>query len=310
MDLRGQLIKGVWAGLILLSFCGLPARACDTNGNIEDVPTPTKLASLLPPGGIDALDINFWLIWSSPDDRGDKRDSMYMNWRVEARQGWLYIEHIYGSDYGGRHEGGFHYRKRFKYTPEGSFDSYFAELHLGGGERQDITGKIIHDQLVLKTVHTKRWLVFKPTITERKIPLVTFEDTVPVEWMPLIIAYHIRNGSLGYKVDTLELATGETGLTLVEDMGTELYQYGAQLEIAHFLSIEIGVERGSRRRTETMKLLTARDGNYFQFFYPDSDTSVRRSTIDEVGRIFDVKKVVRDSPDTFSLYAPYRAAQE
>lgn len=301
MRLRGLLNLITIFLLCLVTTSGASAWANDEIEDIEHVPTPTQLADLLPAGGIHAIDIGFWLIWSSPDEQGKKRDSLYMNWTIEQRVGLLYVEHIYGSDRGGRHGAGFHYRKRFKYHPDGTLKSYYADLQLGGGDRQTINGEIRGDALVLATVHRDRWLVLKPTTTERMIALSRFDQAVPVEWMPLIIAYHIRRGSLGYEVETMEFATGEIGYTRVEDMGTEVYRYGAQIDIAHFLGIEIDVKRSGSHRKETMKLLTARDGNYFQFFNPNTDTSVRRSTIDEVGEIFNVQKA---DPNVFNRFSP------
>lgn len=284
----------------------LPADGIE---DIEHVPTPTRLPELLPPGGIDAVDIGFWLIFATPDEDGAPSDSMYMYWSVEPRLGRLYIEHIYGSNRGGREGSGFHYRKRLIYSRRGEFLSYTADLQLGAGHRQSITGKLDADQIVLTTINRRGHTGFKQHVSERSIPVSTFNDAVPVEWMPLVIAYHIRHGSLGYDLTTLEFATGQMGQTRIEDLGTELYQHAAELHNAHFLGVDIRVAGQRTKRRETLKVLTAKDGNYFQIHYQEgSGTTVRRSSIDEVVEVFGVEMPAPAPVDWFTPLTRRRAS--
>jgi len=288
-------------GLLLLHGPPIFADAQAPPTNIEDAPTPTALHDLLPEAGVDAVDIAFWLIFSTPrDEDGDSRDSLFMYWSVQPiGLGRLRFQHVYGTHPPGDEgpDRAYLYHKQLIYDADGNIVSYHADFDLPGTDRWVIVGRVVGDDFLLTTTLDKGLHLARLNRESRAIPLSRFDTAVPVEWMPLVIAYHLRRGHLGYRLTTIEFATRQVAQTRATDLGIEMVEHEGDRVPAHFIGFELAFDPSHGVSDETIKVLALKNGEYMRMHYQhDELTPVRRATAQQVADAFGVNVYAKREP--------------
>lgn len=219
--------------LLLLVLLLCPAAfAEDAEIDIENAPTPTQLLELLPEGGIDAVHIEAWTLTKATREKMpiptlDK----YSHWLVKTVDDRLVVQ--LRQCYIGRRNS--LTVQRFTYSSAGEFEAYRETRRSRGQLTADMIGKVEGDQLVIKPNPEATGLNANLS-RERSVPLETFKTHVPIAWLPLVRAYHIRQEHLGYHYATVDLTrSAEKFSRKVEDVGSEVLEIGGKQAIGHLL---------------------------------------------------------------------------
>ncbi|MEM1356142.1 MAG: hypothetical protein AAGC44_10680 [Planctomycetota bacterium] len=205
-----------------------------TEGEIDpdNVASPLSLVELLPPGGIEDINIDF-VTRSRTLREGAVNPSldMYVRCIIKPVNGQLhfYRQRVY------ERTQRFAIVSRTVYDAQGRFVSY-DRLHLTADEVfSRTTASLEDDALVLQTRQQGR-----SQSIESRVPRERFEQTVPSAWLPLVYAYHFREEHLGFHLITLDLDMGGR-LTRyeVDDLGIEQYELSGQTHPAHLLKFDV-----------------------------------------------------------------------
>lgn len=225
----GMMHRFTLLTLLLFTFA-LPAW-CETLGpdvDIENVPTPLTLPELLPPGGIDAVDVDFWMRIEASYD-GRPMDSRFIHWQIKPVDGQL----VFTLESGTAGNSKLHSCAQITYAKTGELTAYRNVSYLHGKKASEVVGTVVDDQLVLKDT------TFEgngQSVTTETKSLKPFETTVPSEWFSLIAAYHIRKGSLGYQFERTDTAYRfQHADTIIEDVGTEQVEWNGKTYTARML---------------------------------------------------------------------------
>lgn len=229
------------AALPCLGEPGVEVTGVDIPGaEVEDVPTPLTLGALLPPGGVEAVDAEFWMrIEVSRQDR--PMEARFIHWHIRGVQGQLVctIE-------SGRAESKEHSIATMTYSKQGKLSSYRNVSHLGGRKTSDTVGEVLNNKLVAKT--TTYDAAGNTSVNEQTRSLAVFEKTVPSEWFTIIAAYHIRKGSLSYAFARTDTSYNfQHAETSIEDVGTEEVQWEGKTYTATML---LGERTFSKRQRD------------------------------------------------------------
>lgn len=230
----------------MLCFVVLPSLADDEDFDIENVKTPTKLAELLPEGGIDAVDVEYWLLTKTTKDGFAWGSERYSFCTIKPIDGRL----VFTVQYGYAGANGYHRMSSSAYTADGKLDTYEELMHSRGKIRRKLTGKVVEDELVIKTTIYNNDGQISHDGDTRKVALKDFEGAVPSHWIPLVMAYHVREGSLGYRFTSIDMSrSNERSDTVVEDIGTQNVEHNGKPANAHVLMSKRTVPN-SRNKTE------------------------------------------------------------
>jgi len=250
--------------------------------NIENVPTPTTLAELLPEGGIDAVDVDYWLTMTMKTKAGQVGNECYYHWSIKPEGDTLVFEFRYG--YNGANAR--HTHRRTAYSAKGDVVGYREVTRFSNGETRTKTGEVVGDEWVVKTTVSAIDGEVHASDVSRS-PAEREQGTVPAEWLPLILAYHIRNASLGYRYKT----TNPVGQPFPEvnravDLGVEAVQVDGEDRRAHLLAIVREYEPNDH--TTRIKMLVTEAGEVLSM---DSEAdpyrmAYRRTTAEEVAERF------------------------
>lgn len=217
--------------LIVLLLC--PTVFADVAEiDIENAPTPTRLAELLPEGGIDAVHVEAWTITKAtnkniPIPSLDK----YTHWLIQPVDGKLVVQirQCYPEPRRSLTV------QRYTYNAAGELEAYHEIRKMRGNLTADMIGKVEGDQLVIKPNPEATGLNANLS-RERSVPLKTFETHVPIAWVPLVRAYHMRLGHLGYHYATVDLTRSAEKIEhTAEDVGEELLQIDGKEAAGHLL---------------------------------------------------------------------------
>jgi len=179
--------------LCLPSFALLAEPECAED---QPTPTPTSLAELLPEGGLDAVDIRFGFMGSI--EQLDAPLPVYFYTTLVGEHGRLVCRFVTGSQLG---EDGGRTKGVSVYTTEGRLVSFYS-MSSSYGDTTERLGSAVEDRFVVfahTTFNPNR--AFPPdevepqTFERTEVPLDFQDRTCPVEWRPLVYAYHIRLGS-------------------------------------------------------------------------------------------------------------------
>lgn len=249
--------------------------------DIEDVPTPTSLPDLLPEGGIEAVNIDYWMTMRMYEADGRVTgDPSYYYWSIKPADGNLVFIHRIG--FGGAN--GFDRVFRSVYTAEGKLVSYRDVYHRKSGMLRVTSGKIEGDKLILQTAQGRGGKDPKPVGRPREVPLSKFDEVLPGEFEPLVLAYHIRRSSLGYGYTAIYVSENSLMIqTRVEDLGVEKAEVDGQTREAHFLRArKIYMGKNNRERSGT--ILVLEDGTVLSMRERENKIELRytRSSAEQV----------------------------
>lgn len=258
--------------------------------NIEDAPTPLSLARLLPEDGADAVDIRYWLIWGEKYDGSASGTVGYRYVSIRGEGGKLAVQVVTFS----RDETDDAGRLRLVYDKSGRLESYDQSWKTSSGRYSGVRGSVRGGFLRLTD--------------QDPIPIESLEDRVVFECLPLVFAYHIRHGHLGYRFQTREMSWLEHPApqvdyqTSLEDLGVESVDFDGQSHDAHVLRLKYRSRyRGSNEVYRcTGQVLTLPNGEVMRWSvdYDEMTYRARRATVDEVAERFGIKpKRLRDRPN-------------
>jgi hypothetical protein len=269
--------------LTIALFLGSATFAQDDVPDDIDAKTPTDLIELLPEGGIEKTDVDFWLVMEMQGPGGvDGQESMYMHWSIKPEDGKLVVQIQQGSgDEDG--DGAFGMHKRTVYSAKGRLESFRSEMSFGGFGGQTATGQVEGDELVITTEDAADLALpdgveIEPAEGDgpqtRRVPLKDVEAIITPELMPLVFGYHARQGSLSYRVPMGDPASemGEAGTMTVEDMGQEAVEFDGKEHTAHLLSVKMVQRLGEDGESfeQAMRMLVLKDGTIMKM-YADQD---------------------------------------
>jgi hypothetical protein len=223
------MINRILISTLALLLIALPSLGeAEVETDVEDVPTPLVLAELLPPGGVEAVDVDFWIrIEASYKDR--HIDVRFMRWNIQPVEGQLVFTVQTGTA-----KSKLYNSAKTTYTKEGELVGYEKVSYLGGKKTGAIAGSVEDGQLILKT--TSYGAEGQATTGTDTKSLEAFETTVPSEWFSLIAAYHFRKGSLSYSFARTDTAYHfQHADTDLEDVGTEEVQWEGKAYSARML---------------------------------------------------------------------------
>ncbi|MFN3168236.1 MAG: hypothetical protein ACE37H_14335 [Phycisphaeraceae bacterium] len=285
---------------LVLSLCLAPALyAQDDAPDDIDVRTPTNPVELLPEGGIDKADLDFWLVMETKGE-GFGQD-MYIHWSIKPVDGKLVVQMRQGSADDG--DGAFSMNKRIVYSAKGKLESFESGMSFGSFGGQTAAGKVQGDTLVITTQQQSNFdlpddVEIEPDLDQgpktRRVPLKDVEATLTPELMPLAFGYHARNGSLSYRfpMDDLANEMGEGGSMKVEDLGQEPVTFAGQEHTAHLLSVKMvqKVGLGEEDFEQTMRMLVLKDGTIMKMFAGEDgiEMNAQRKTFAEVKEKFNL----------------------
>lgn len=225
--------------------------------DIENATTPTRLIDLLPEGGIDVVDIDAWTITtiSGREGRGVTSET-YTRSRIRSVDGKLVVELQTGRP--APH--GMLTLKRFVYTAEGQLEAYYEIRESRGNRTADMIGRVEDGELVIEP-NPEVGVLNANLSRTRRVPMETFETHVPVAWLPLVRAYHIRKGHLGYQVNTVDLTRSADKITRsIEDVGSETIEVDGQAVTAHLLLETTSRERRGQTVTTSAQTMAQQNG--------------------------------------------------
>ncbi len=276
--------------LVLLAPAALAqpaADAADAAADVENARTPTKLLELLPEGGLgEGLD--FYLLMPSPFDD----EQMYLRWSIKA-EGDTIVCAVANGSAGGEFSG----TDQFVYSSTGELRSYASVNHFGDSISTTI-GRVADGKIVL----TSTQVFNDPGLADgafdqepevQEIDLKEIEGKMPVQWLPLIFAHHIRAGSLGYNAEMIDgLQHLGFSTMMVEDNGTEQVEHDGKQHQAHVLSVTMISEPdpdfpGEASEEENLSMRVLKDGTIFSLSMTDRDFEMKakRATAAEVAEL-------------------------
>jgi hypothetical protein len=233
--------------------------------DIENAPTPIRLPSLLPDEGIEGVAIDAWTKTTTYRN-GVKSGSAeaFRHWLVGKWDERIVVETTLA--YAGN--SGMRVTQRFTYSLPGELESY-REIRIHRGElRTDMIGRIEGDEMVIKVnpdAKEKHPELKLQLNRERRIPVKVFATHVPLAWMPLVRAYHIKNGHLGYVYKTIDLTRNAEKIThSFEDVGSERLAWEDGEVVGHLLLGSSENEMPNRSSTSQVQMMVTLDGVTFR----------------------------------------------
>lgn len=243
--------------LILLTvLLALPAAAEEVD--IENAPTPTNLLALLPEGGIEAVQLDAWAVTeaSGPNGRTFTLD-YYTHWSIKTVDGKLVLEV--------RQRRPMQRQsltlQRFTYTAAGDLETYREIRESLGKLTVDMIGRVEGDELVIKP-NPKAGIMNPNLARERSVPMETFETHVPIALMPLVRAYHIRQGHFGYHYATIDLTlSGKKVSCVAEDLGSEKLEIQGKGAVGHLLLEKKSHDQRGKQISTQSQTMALQDGS-------------------------------------------------
>ncbi|MFI4860032.1 MAG: hypothetical protein ACIAXF_05050 [Phycisphaerales bacterium JB063] len=206
---------------------------------VEYAPTPTDLAELLGEGGVETVDLDFYLSVTATNDNPNvpAPEPTVLHWRVRHVEGGIAF-------YTGREaSGGYRAHEEQVYSADGEFVSAQSETARQGSVA---TIEAVRDGDEVRVVnrYTAAGTINEPS--EETFPYRRVEDALPSCWMPLAFAYQLRAGHEAFEMRFSEgLDDGDWRMIAVmraQDVGTEAVEIGGETFQAHVLMITQTVE--------------------------------------------------------------------
>ncbi len=231
---------------VLVCWAGLDfpkADACEDD--IENAKTPLTLPELLPEGGIAAVDFDYWMLTRSKKDGKPWGSESVTHYTIKADGDRLVFKNVKQSI------GATTYRRvtTTVYTGQGKLVSYEYIYAPRGKKSMQYTGKVENDEFVIEAKRFDSEGNVTNVDRSKTLSLEPYETSLPVEWQPLVFAYHIRQGSLGYRLDRTDISRSNTqDQNQFEDVGIEQVQFNGKTLNAHLLIGNRTSERERRSR--------------------------------------------------------------
>lgn len=273
--------SGAYCLILLVLFASARcASAEDEEFDIEHVKTPLTLPELLPEGGVDAVDIDFWLLIKVTHD-GKPSGDRFMRWSIKPIYGHL----VFTFQNGTAGNAKYHRMSTTTYSKEGKLVGYARVVHEHGRKSAEVVGKVVEGKLEITTTSfDKAGKALKPT-TETK-SLEPLKSTVPSEWFSLVAAYHIRKGSLGYRFARTDLHFHfQHAETVIEDVGVEQVEHNGKKFPAHLLLGDRNFGKRKRDSAESkLQYLVLANGElmYMRNLYYGYEFLGRRATAEQI----------------------------
>lgn len=235
--------------------------------DIENATTPRSLAELLPKDDKDWPE-PFWLI----AEMNRRTEMLSMGWSIKREDKDIVIGLVVAE--GGREKSS----SALTYTADGKLKGY-RMVQAWRSSTKTIEGKVVGENLELTVTRDDHEGDIKKT---ESIPLKDFEQGTLLHWSPLVAAYHIRKGNLGYKVGMIfepEDARVEAVLH-VEDAGTEMVEHQGEQVEAHVLIIRAfdpdrrDGEAVDESRVVQMTMTFLKDGGFFAMHMKQGEMAV------------------------------------
>lgn len=249
------LVVVLWAVMLPAAGGGEPFE------DIENAKTPTTLTELLPEGGIDAVDIDYLMYTRSLKNGKPRGRDDITHYTVKPVDGLL----VFKTD---QQSIGVRDSRRTittSYTAKGELVSYQYNYYRHGYKMMVYEGWVQDGELIINTTRFNADGDAVAEFRERRQSLEPYETAIPVQWQPLVFAYHTRQGSLGYRFDRADLSRNNIGdENRYEDVGTEQIEVDGKKKQAHLLIGKRASERGRRyNEPETLQTLVLPNGEVF-----------------------------------------------
>ncbi|MFK7789455.1 MAG: hypothetical protein AB8C95_08220 [Phycisphaeraceae bacterium] len=278
--------KTIPACLCVMSLLLVSLPSVAEEIDIENAPTPVGLLELLPEGGINAVQLEAWVISTRSNRQGQVGTlGSYTHWSIKPVDGKLVVQ----MKQGWAPPRQFSTLQRFIYTAEGELDAYHEIRESQGKPTANMIGKVEGENLVIKP-NPEVGVLNISLSRERTVAMETFATHVPVAWMPLVRAYHLQSGHLGYEYATVDLTRSSEKIgRSVEDVGAEIVTIQGKEHVAHLL-LE---QRSRKNRTNQQadgksKTMVLSDGSTFSSVLKHGQYTFtsRRVSIEDVRKSF------------------------
>ena len=235
--------------------------------DIENMPTPTTLAELLPEGGIDQVLFDDWMVtrYTGPNGGGLIAPERLEHRRAFPEDGRLVFETLTVSD--PVNGNGYRMTRRWVYSADLQLETY--EQIMSSAARGDTrqVGTVEGDHFVIRQIEYAQNTEDKEDRAPRSIPLADLEGKILHHWRPLVYAYHLRNGSLGYDVELAHfLSVGSAYTIRIEDVGTQAVEVDGHPQEAHVLVASRTIGTGRHQREHVTQMLMLSTGEYVSSF--------------------------------------------
>lgn len=282
--------------IVVLLFAG-QVWAEDQPADIENAKTPLTLEQLLPGGSIESVDLDYWTKNQMLTKTGGQTNGRetYVHITIKPKDGHL----VFSKTRYFEANTLFKIMTRLEYTADSELQSYQGTTRRGEAIIASVTGQVEQDNLVIsRFTHVNSEKPERPKTTT-KIPAKEYASAVPSQWLPLVYAYHIRKGHLGYRVVVYDFAESRIAKTMeVMDLGTEDVERDGETVTAHLLSAKIKYGPGPRARRDQLRLLVLESGQviWLEQQMPGSQSVGEHVTPQAVQEVFgDILK--RDPPE-------------
>jgi len=195
--------------------------------NAEDAKTPKSLLELLPDDDKD---------WPKPFsfvfEIEDWPGAMYMSWRIDREDKDIVIAMTSG-------ESDRVTRTRVIYSEKDAFKGFTSREFIRDAYEETKTGKVVGDKDEVTLVRDPLSSDRPSSEVKSSIPIEKFQNAYLLEWVPLIVAYHARQGNVGYRVKIKILEELDSVVVFnAEVVGTEQAEVDGSKQPAHLILVE------------------------------------------------------------------------
>ena len=273
------------AASLTLGFAAAPFAIAQPAAVDEDVAaTPTALAELLGPGGIDAAQYDFYLSMQMPG-----QGSGVMHWHSAIED-----DHLVFSMTQAMNDGEMTSVQSHVFTAEGAFVRSSNRTESSDFKSAETTERE-GDKVTVVSSYTFGGDAGEPEEAVHDYQRV--EDTIPTAWLPLAFAYHLRAGHEQFIVRMTDSVTGEMPFVqvfLAENIGTEMITIGDEEHEAHVLMLAMSNEVDGEvvdagvEQDQTMQMYVLADGSIARMHMEmeGMEMSAQRVTAEEAEAMF------------------------
>ena len=194
--------------------------------------TPSDLSVLLGPDGLESIAIESWLRLRT--DESDFAGIEYT--RITGEHGQLVIQMQKRE---GPHGIG---RQRHVFTDEGLLIESRSE---GGSIDFESVKTVVRDGDQMHLSHTLTLAGETPQIDEEIVTYQPTAGTIPTVWMPIAIAFHLREGNTRFLLRLSDDYSGRDRYVMtyhVVDAGIEEIEVCGEIRETHALTLRMGIE--------------------------------------------------------------------
>lgn len=233
---RTALAASIALGLAPALSVSAQADAAAVNDGV--VTTPTDLAELLGPDGLEGAQAESYLHMQVT---GQVNDSSVMHWALTVQDGRLIstMRTLQSADSSNV--------QRQVYTGDGAFVESSSDFQ--SPDYKSSTTMVREGETVRVTSSSS--FDGQPGGPEdSQVEVVDYQpmaDALPTAWLPIVLAYHIREGHEQFTTRMHDDPTGRSDFVQVftaEDIGTERVEVGGEEVEAHVMMLTVSTEMG------------------------------------------------------------------